>query len=189
MSAALLASGGMALFNMWSTKKQIQKQNEAAVSAYNATEQAITFTQGNNWIRAAQAADEIRRTSATNIREAKVALEQKGSTIALSEGVTAGSSKARILQNYFLQTSEALGKEVQKTESAINKLALSVEEGNWQLQQKKQEAYYNMQQNLMTGRNAALQIIGAGLGGAQSGYQLGSAFSAATATTNTGTTG
>jgi len=170
------AAGGMAIFNMFATKKAIQAKNEAAVNAYNATEAALTFTQLSNTFRAAQAVDEIRRVSATNIREAKVQMDQKGSTIAMNEGVTAGNSKARILTNYFLQSSEMMGKAVQQTESAINKLAISAEETNWNLQQKKVEAYQNMKANLVTGSNAALQIISAGVNGAASGYSMGNAM-------------
>jgi len=178
MIQALAAAGGMALFNMVAEKEKIEAQNKAAVSAFNATDAAISFTQESNWLRAAEAADEIRRTSATNIRDAKVGIEQKGSTIAMSEGITAGSSKSNILRTYFLQSSEMLGKAVQQTESSINKLAISVEEQNWQYQQKKQEAYFNMQQNLVTGNNATLQIVGSGISGAMAGYQLGSAIGA-----------
>jgi len=175
MSAAAGAAAGMAIFNMYTEKRKIKAQNDAAAAAYQATEAALTFAQGNTWNRAAQAADEYKRISAGNIREAKVQIDQKGSTIAMSEGITAGASKARQLQSFFQQTSEALGKEVQKTESVVNKIAMSAEETNWQYQNQKVQAYQNMKSSLVTGNNARLQILGAGINGASTGYSLGSA--------------
>lgn len=174
------AAAGMALFNAYTEKRKIQALNDAAAAAYQATESALSFAQTGTWMRAAQAADEIRRVSATNIREAKVGIGQQASTIAMNEGITAGQSKARLLQTYYLQTGEALGKEVQKTDSAINKLAMSAEETNWQYQQQKISAYQNMKSSLVTGNNARLQILGSAINGAVTGYSLGSSMQGTT---------
>ena len=181
------AAAGMAVFNMYTEKRKIQAQNDAAAATYNATNEALSFAQSSTWMRAAQAADEIKRVGAYNIREAKVQLAQKGSAIAMNEGVTAGSSKARILQNYFQQSSELLGKEQQKTESVVNKIAMSAEQTNWQYQNQKITAYQNMKASLVTGKNASLQILGAGISGASAGASLGSAMSGAMGPADSGT--
>lgn len=183
MSFAAGASGGLALFNMWSTSKQIEKNNQMAVDAYNLQEASITFAQQSNWLNAMYAAEEMKRVSAINVVEAKPEIQQGASKVAMSEGVTVGNSKARMVQTYFLQAGQALGKQEQATESAVNKLAMGVENTNMQLQQQKMTAYNNMKASLITGNNAAFKIVGAGLSGGVQGAQLGSSFGA-TSTAN-----
>ena len=183
MSFAGGLSGALSVFDMYNTSKLIQKNNQAAVDAYNATQQVLNYAQTSNWINAISASEELKRVSNIGIMEAKPEIQQGASKIAMSEGITAGNSKARMLQTYFLQAGQKVGQQQQATESAINKLAMGVEQENWNLQQKKVEAYNSMQSKLITGNNAAFKIVGAGLSCGVQGTQLGSYFGA-TSTAN-----
>ena len=178
MSFAGGLSGALSVFDMYNTSKLIQKNNQAAVDAYNATQQVLNYAQTSNWINAISASEELKRVSNIGIMEAKPEIQQGASKVAMSEGVTAGNSKARMLQTYFLQAGQKVGQQQQATESAINKLAMGVEQENWNLQQQKATAYNNMQQKLITGNNAAFQIIGAGISGGLSGFKMGTAVDA-----------
>ena len=179
MSFAGGLSGALSVFDMYNTSKLIQKNNQAAVDAYNATQQVLNYAQTSNWINAISASEELKRVSNIGIMEAKPEIQQGASKIAMSEGVTAGNSKARMLQDFYLEAAQKIGQQNQATESAVNKLAMGIEQENWNLQQQRVQAYNTMHQNLITGNNAALQIIGSGISGATKGYSAGNMLDAA----------
>ena len=179
MSYAAGAAGGLSLFNMWATSKAIEKNNQAAVDNYNLVNASLISAQIANWNNGVYAAQEMKRVSNISIMEAKPSIEQQASKVAMSEGITAGNSKARMLQDFYLEAAQKIGQQNQATESAVNKLAMGIEQENWNLQQQRVQAYNTMHQNLITGNNAALQIIGSGISGAAKGYSAGNMLDAA----------
>jgi len=166
------------LFGAFAKKKEIEANNAAAVSAYKATNAALTINQGINWQRATEATRETARETNMAIVEAKADITKEVSKAAIDrgEGVTAGISAARTVSNVLLQSSKAVEGVKEETQTKINEMWMATEEANYQLQQQKVSAYNNMKASLVTGTRATLQIIGQAVGGAQTGSSIGTAM-------------
>lgn len=171
------------LFSGYMKQREIEKSNEALVEGYKAYDDTLEFAQRANLNRSYEAMVEIQRVTDYNIEQSKLEMAQKGSAVAMSEGITAGASKGRQLQTMFLQQNVALGESKAKGESMVNKLFMEVESQNNQMQQQKVEAFNRMKAGLVTGTDAALQIATSTFGGAMQGYNAGQALGAASPTT------
>lgn len=158
-----------ATFYAIAERNKIEASNEAQRLKFEATKSILDFNESFNFRMAQEYANEVTKGSSYEILKGKVDVNQKLSTIALSEGITGGASKGRIVQTAGLQASQALGEIVQKNEATIGKLNQQVLADNKNLADQKMNAYNTMLSNVVQGPLAALQIQAA----SQQGYMLG----------------
>ena len=177
MSAAGYGAAVGALFGAFAKKKEIEFNNAAALSAYKATSEALTLTQGINWNRAAETTRITTSESNMKLIDAKAEITKGISEVAITrgEGITAGTSAARTVSTALLQSSKAVEGVKIETQSKVNDMWSATEDANYQLQQQKVSAYNNLKTSLVTGDRAVLQVVGAAIGGAQAGASMGSA--------------
>lgn len=175
MAAALIGAGIGGLFGAYAKSKEIEANNKAAVSAFKATDNALTITQGINWRRASEATRETAREANIAFIEAKADITKAVSKTAIQrgEGVTAGISAARTVSNVLLQSSKAIEGARVQTQSKITDMWAATEDTNYNIQQQKKQAYNKMRASLVTGSQAFMSVIGAAISGAQTGASLG----------------
>lgn len=178
MSAAGAGAGLGAIFGAYTKKKEIEAQNEAAISAFKATDTALTVLQGINWNRASEATREVARASNMAIVEGKSDINKAVShaVITRGEGITSGISAARSVSTILIEGNKLIAKAKEDTQSKINNMWSATEDTNFNLQQQKIQAYNSMKSSLISGERAALMIVGQAISGAQTGASFGSTF-------------
>ncbi|MCI4437047.1 MAG: hypothetical protein JHC33_09600 [Ignisphaera sp.] len=157
------------LFAQLQEARSIAAQNAAQQQAYAAQSLTLDFSRDTNIRSAAEAINELKRVKQSTISEAQVELNQKASTLANNEGITAGASKGRSMMTYALQGAQAIGTIQQKSESIMTKVSLQAEADNNALANQKLQALNTLKSNLISAPVAALKIQLAG----QQGYEVG----------------
>ncbi|MCK4500457.1 hypothetical protein KAU11_08160 [Candidatus Babeliales bacterium] len=167
-----------AIFGMITKSKEIEASNKAAVAGYEAINNALIVTQGINWNRTTELTRLIASETGMQIVEAKADITKEISKVAIArgEGVTAGISAARTVSNVLLKSAQAVEGAKQATQSKISDMWAATEDQNYQLQQQKVNAWNKLQASLVTGTQAALQIIGQGVEGAAAAASFASSF-------------
>ena len=154
-------------------RNEIEASNKAQALKLSATNESIDFMKGLNRRMADEYAKEVSRVTGLEQMGAKDKIGAGIADASLSQGITGGASKGRIVQTAALQGSEMLGKATQQKESVISKLASQLEKDDQALELQKQKAYNDMLANTIKGPLAALQIQSAGLEGYQEGLNIG----------------
>jgi len=150
-------------------KNKIVAQNKALTDNLNNINSVLDFTKESNNRLMNDYVNELERVSKMDIMEKGLELSEEVSKVAVSDGITAGASKMRVIQTIASKTSKALGGIKAGTESAISKARQRLDADNINLEAQRLNAYNDVRNKIISGPLAALQIQIAG----QQGYQQG----------------
>ena len=162
-----------AYFSAVNKAQEIQATNDAQALKLQSTNNLIDFTKSLNMRLANEYSKEVKRVSGIEAIDAQDEIGKAISDASMSQGITGGASKGRIVQTTALKASEALGKKQQATESIVSKLTSQVAKDNQVLELQKQQAYNAMIANSISGPMAALQIQSASIEGYKQGLDIG----------------
>lgn len=192
MSAGAFAAGG-AVFGAVTSYMAIKEQNKAIVAQaefniqkFKMDESLANYAQSNNTLRANEISTQLAAEAQEAGRDVTVAeREALGTeTIRRGEGLTAGSSVVRSVDDVIAKGNKAKAQVTAQEEKAFMAVQGQAREANAAQQMSKINSYNNMiTQNAqlamqqVSGVNALLQIGGQSLQGASSGANLGSAMS------------
>lgn len=161
----------LAAFNMLEEKRKINAENTSNAQAFNSLNAVLNLSKEANIRAAREAGAEVLRVSSNDILKEKDILAQKGSAIALSQGVTAGAAKKRSIMTYALQGAERVGTLEQKAESVANKINIQAESENNALASRQISAINEFKSKLISAPEAALRIQAAGIKGEAQGAE------------------
>lgn len=192
MSAMAIGAGIGGIFGAFTASRSLREQNNAiaAEAAYNVEkykmQKTLTeFSQANNMQRASEITAQIRQEASVASRKVSIETTQAVSTATIQrgEGVTAGASVMRSVDDVLRQGAEAQGNIDAQLESAIQGVEMGAWQANAQEQARLINSYNELRQNnamlaskIVSGTDAMLAIASQALSGAQSGASLGGAF-------------
>ena len=194
MAGAAAAAGGVfgavtSYFSIKAKNKAIKAQAEFNIQKNRMSQNLSNFAQGNNLQRAAEIGDQINAEEAEAQRDITVQ-ERKAvgkEVLRRGEGLTAGSSVVRSVDDILAQGNKAKAKTASAGEAAKVNVMTQTRNANAAEQIKKIDSYNNtlisnaqLAASQVTGINALLQIGTQALQGAQAGASLGSSLSTPT---------
>ena len=169
--------------------ERLGKINLANAAGFSATKDSLRFLEDVNAKDAREAQIEAIRAGAAAKREAVVeAKVAEGKAIAQQEGITAGSSKARILSTLYTTEGKVFAGIDEKTRQQVVGIQDQLEQVNNQLESQISDSFNKMVMGIMTGTVAqydASTALQMGLQGASYGRSLENSFNDLTATNTT----
>lgn len=188
------AMAGTAALGLWQAAQQREYQGKAyiagiesqisqmnlATNMYTAQVDALMLEQEANERMAEDALMEAYRANSSTLREAQVEVDKgRGTLLAQSDSITGGTSKARQMASYYVNSSKALGKVQDEGVKVVTSIAKNLEQANLSIHNREQNSYNQLMQSLATGSVAPMQpqasastYVMAGLQGAATGAQI-----------------
>ena len=161
-----------------------EAEMKAAKFAYSSTESSVNIMKAVNMEIAYNQSAEVLRAGAAQNEDVREAVTRAGSTVsAQSEGLTSGRSKGRQMIGLYVQGGKALLESKGKTTTAINQIVDAQDKASNDLNNKLLSAHQNMATILTTPgagyQQNPMEVVSAGLSGAQSGASIGGSFGGA----------
>lgn len=153
------------------------KMADLNVQAFKASTEANIFTQWRNEEEANNAMAEVARAGMAQIREAKVSVKEEASKIsAQSEGITAGTSKARELSSFYVKASKGITEAEKNVVGSILQIKETEAKANEQLQEQQRNDMFNTIKSIYGGVPNITAPSGSIMMGSLQGFQTGQAI-------------
>lgn len=153
------------------------KRADLNVQSFKASTEANIFTQWRNEEEANNAMAEVARAGMSQIREAKVSVKEEASKIsAQSEGITAGTSKARELSSFYVKASKGITEAEKNVVGSILQIKETEAKANEQLQEQQRNDMYNTIKSIYGGVPNITAPSGSIMMGSLQGFQTGQAI-------------
>ncbi len=186
------AAGGIlgaitSVFSIRENNKALEAEAKYNIQAFQMSETLSNFAQENNSLRANEISVQIEQEARAAGEDIVVQEREAVGEVVIQrgEGLTAGASVARSVDNIIQQGNKAKAQLSTQAETSFVNVQAQARRANAQEQINKVNSYNSLlvknaqlAEQQVSGFGALLQIGSAAISGASSGAQLGSAFSA-----------
>lgn len=175
-----ILTGTMAVLSAGSTALSIKAQNEAIAQQ----QESINATTMMNYSLKKQQEEEVKQKAAVELTGEQIKRVQERGAIKAAQGESgvAGASPLRELANSYLQQSLTAGSIISKEEAEQRSIGLEMQSTYLQ----SLSEYNKLESQATEGWEAGLQILQSGIQGGLSGYSMGGALGASSATAGAG---